>query len=277
MSDALPNYVSNNYARAVRMDVAEWIFKNPLPAICEPKYDGIRVFLFKSGDNLIVSGKIGTVFTPKSHPLVFSKIPEFLHAPYRMILDGEYVSKDTVHLFDVIQVDKRDVRSLILEERKKILGEILEGTNLEVESERAKSEQEIFDLKEEYVGKGFEGLVLKNPLSTYGQANSWLKLKRFDTIDCFVIDYEDTPEGKRSGIPRSWFVGLYDQNGEVMPIGKVGSFVESVDPRTVTKGSVIEVRFQEVTDDKKLRAPFILRVRRDKPPQECSYLQLEKV
>jgi len=57
-------------------------------------------------------------------------------------------------------------------------------------------------------------------------------------------------------------------------LGNVGSMVERVDPRKVKKGTVIEVRFQEVTRDKKLRAPFILRIRHDKTPDECLSSQL---
>jgi ATP-dependent DNA ligase len=80
----------------------------------------------------------------------------------------------------------------------------------------------------------------------------------------------------KTGIPRSWYVGVYDDGGQRVDLGKVGSFVEKVDPRQVTIGSVIEVRFQEVTDDMKLRAPFILRIRHDKTPSECLLSQIQQ-
>jgi len=79
---------------------------------------------------------------------------------------------------------------------------------------------------------------------------------------------------RSTGIPRSWSVGVYDDGGQVVELGNVGSMVERVDPRKVKEGSVIEVRFQEVTRDKKLRAPFILRIRHDKTPDECLLSQL---
>jgi len=101
-------------------------------------------------------------------------------------------------------------------------------------------------------------------------------MKRYDTIDCFVMDYEETPDMKKTGIPRSWYVGVYDAAGQRVNLGKVGSFVEKVDPRQVRIGSVIEVRFQEVTDDIKLRAPFILKVRHDKIPAECLLSQIRQ-
>lgn len=274
MSDILPNYVLENYAKAVKGDLSQWLITNPLPVICEPKLDGIRVFLFKSGDRLVVSSKHGGVYTPIGNPKVFTKVTEFVHAPHRMILDGEYVTDEGMFLFDVLQVDDRDVRSKVLDERKSILAEIIGDTDMMVPYKRASSVQEVNEMRDDTIAKGGEGVIVKNPASTYGQPNSWLKLKRFDTIDCFVIDYEETPEMTKTGVPHSWVVGVYDDNGQRVDLGKVGSFVEKVDPRRVTLGSVVEVRFQEVTADQKLRAPFILRVRHDKTPSECLLSQI---
>jgi ATP-dependent DNA ligase len=277
MSDQLPNYVLENYSKAVKKDLGTWLIGNPLPSLCEPKYDGVRVFLFKSGDKLVLSSKHGGVYTPKGTPQVFSRVPEFLHAPHRMILDGEYLAREGKGLFffDVLQVDNRDVRRKPLTERKKILREILKGTGLEVPYTMARSPERIVSLRDERVRAGGEGVVVKNPLSSYGQPNSWLKMKRFDTIDCFVVGYQETQEMKRTGTARSWSMGVYDDAGGLVNIGNVGSMVEGVDPRRVKKGSVVEVRFQEVTRDKKLRAPFILRVRHDKTPEECLLSQLQ--
>lgn len=276
MSDELPTYVEENYAKAVKLDLGTWLVKNPLPSLVEPKYDGIRVFLFKSADKLVISSKHGGIYTPKSTPQVFSRVPEFTHAPNRMILDGEYIAREAkgLFLFDVLQVDDRDLRPKSLTDRKKVLREILRGTGLEVPFTVARSSEKIKELMEDAVKQGREGVVVKNPDSSYGQPRSWLKLKKFDTVDCFVMDYVETQEMKRSGIPRSWSMGVYDDAGRVVGIGDVGSALEGVDPRKVKKGSVIEVRFQEVTKDRKLRAPFIVRIRHDKTPEECLVSQL---
>ncbi len=276
MSDELPKYVEENYSKAVKLDLGTWIGLNPLPSIVEPKFDGIRVFLFKSGDKLVLSSKHGGVYTPKGTPSVFSRVPEFIHAPNRMILDGEYMAREGkgLFLFDVLQVDDRDLRPKPLTERKKILREILKGTGLEVPFTIAKTTNRIMALKDDMVRKGREGVVVKNPHSKYDQRNSWLKLKKFDTVDCFVTGLQQTTELKATGIARSWSVAVYDDNGQVVDLGNVGSTVERVDPRQVKKGSVVEVRFQEVTKDRKLRAPFILRIRHDKTPEECKLDQL---
>ena len=275
MSDALATFVADNYSKAVKIDLSDWLQRNPPPAICECKFDGIRVFLFKSGEKLLISSKHGGIYTPKSSPKVFSRLPEFVRAPNRVIIDGEYVSKDgSLHFFDVLQVDDRDLRSMILQDRKKVLHEILRGTEVESEFTLANSFEEIQRVKEKYIEKGFEGIIVKNPLSTYGQPGSWLKMKKFQTVDCFVIDYEETQEMKRTGIPRSWFVGVFDEKGEVVNLGKVGAFIEKINPSHVTVGSVIEVQYQEVTRDRKLRQPFIVRIRHDKTVKECLFDQL---
>lgn len=275
MSEELPTYVQDNYAKAVKLELGTWLSRNPLPSIVEDKYDGIRVFLFKSGEKLVLSSKHGGIYTPKSAPQVFSRVPEFIHAPDRMILDGEYVAREAkgLFLFDVLQVDDRDLRPKILTERKKILREILKGTGLEVKYTLARTIEGIAELRDETVREGREGVMVKNPQSTYGQPGSWLKLKRFDTVDVFVTGIVETKEMRSTGIPRSWTVAVYDGE-QVVELGNVGSTVESVDPRKVKKGSVVEVRFQEVTRDRKLRAPFILRIRHDKTPDECLLSQL---
>jgi ATP-dependent DNA ligase len=276
MSNQLPNYVEENYSKAVKLDLGTWLSANPLPAICEAKFDGIRVFLFKSGDKLVLSSKHGGVYTPRGTPNVFSRVPEFMHAPNRMILDGEYVAREGkgLFLFDILQVDDRDLRPKPLMERKKVLREILRGTDLEVQYTVAKTSDKVLAFRDEMVKQGREGIVVKNPQSTYGQRNSWLKLKKFDTVDCFVTALQRTTELRSTGIARSWSVAVYDDKGQAVGIGNVGSMVEGVDPRQVKKGSVIEVRFQEVTRDRKLRAPFILRIRHDKTPEECLLSQL---
>jgi len=276
LSEELPTYVQENYAKAVKTDLGTWLLANPLPALCEPKYDGIRVFLFKSGEKLVLSSKHGGIYTPKGTPQVFSRVPEFTHAPHRMILDGEYVAREAkgLFLFDVLQVDSRDVRSKTLMDRKKILREILRGTGLEVPYKLGRSSGEITKYRDEMVKEGREGIVVKNPTSRYGQPRSWLKLKKFDTVDCFVTALVETEEMRRSGIARSWSVAVYDDNGVEVGIGNVGSTVERVDPRQIKKGTVVEVRYQEFTRDRKLRAPFVVRIRHDKTPDECLLSQL---
>ena len=105
---------------------------------------------------------------------------------------------------------------LPLSERKDILHEILGRNGTRNSDNSRKIDRGNFEIRDDEIRAGAEGIICKNPTSRYGDTNSWLKLKRFDTIDCFVIDFEDTPDFKRTGVPRSWFIGLYDDAGQVV-------------------------------------------------------------
>ena len=105
--------------------------------------------------------------------------------------------------------------SFLSADRKNILTEILRGNKVESPYETLQSRGEIEKFRENAISKGSQGIVVKNPLSSYGQRDSWLQLKRTDTIDGFVIDFESGPEKKLS-----WSVGVYCPNGEYRKFGK---------------------------------------------------------
>jgi len=269
MPDALQKYVQENYAKAKDLDLSSWFLDNSLPAICEPKYDGLRVFLFKSGDHLIISGRHGNIYSPVSSPAVFTKIPELVHASRKMILDGEYLSKEGLHLFDVLRVDDRDMRPLPLYRRKEILGQLIADSGLETPFILAETPEEIQKYAQESMAKGYEGIVVKNPASFYGQEDSWVKIKRFDSIDCFVIDLREDPERK------TWTIAVYDPTGRIEPLGEVHSYLERVDPQKVRLGSVVQVRYRMIENH--FVADYITKLRRDKLAVECILSQLPQL
>ncbi len=270
MPDALPKYVEENYAKARAQDLSSWLLDNPLPTICEPKYDGLRVFFFKSGDHLIISGRHGNIYSPAGNPAVFAKIPELAHAPKKMILDGEYVSKDGLHLFDVLRVDDRDMRPLPLYRRKEILGGLLGDSELGTPFVLAETAEEIRKYSEETTPTSPEGIIVKNPASFYGQNNSWVKLRRFAAIDCFVIDLREDRDGKKI-----WTIAVYDPVGKIVPLGEVSSHQDRVDPKKVRLGSIIQVRYHFVED--RFVAEFVTKLRRDKLAVECTVSQIPQL
>ena len=152
-----------------------------------------------------------------------------------------------------------------------ILTEILRGNKVESPYETLQSRGEIEKFRESAISKGSQGIVAKNPLSSYGQRDSWLKLKRTDTIDGFVIDFESGLEKKLS-----WSVGVYGLNGNIVNLGKVSSILEKVNVRAIGLGTVVEVKFQEISDDQKLVAPFITKINHNKTPAECLLSQIPR-
>ncbi len=282
MSHSLTEFMTEKYARAVSTDLGDWLERNPPPCLCEPKYDGFRVFIFKSGEKVLLATRHGAIYSESSHPLLFKKILPLKKSPElpgRLVLDGEYRSPDSLWIFDVLQVGGEDVTAQSLLQRKKILSDILSGDRefLLVRYNLANSFQEVIEYKEKVLnsgGESKEGVVIKNPSSTYGQKNSWLKLKNFDTADCFITGIDRTIEMDRTGIPHSWFLGLYDNSGQIVEMGKVGTYLKEVDPSKIVIGTIVEIQYQQVTEDRKFRGPFILRIREDKKKEECTFSQI---
>jgi ATP-dependent DNA ligase len=270
--DILPNYVVERSARPSNGELSAWLSENPPPVYCERKYDGIRGFLFKSGPYLVLSTERGGIYTPDANPSVFGSFPELVHAPFRMILDGVYTSRrGGLHFFDLLQVDERDLRGLPLKERRDILHQVLQGTEIELPYSEAESLSDILKFRDSSFANGFSGVIIKHPTSSYGQPGSWLSLKSPDLIDCFVIDEYKTTSGSST---ISWNVGLYDEEGRVVKVGDVSSIVERVKPAEIKPGSVVQLKFKELGEGGILRAPFILKVRHDKTPPECLLSQI---
>jgi bifunctional non-homologous end joining protein LigD len=142
---------------------------------------------------------------------------------------------------------------------------------------------------------GLEGVVAKLKRSPYQQSRSrsWLKIKT-QQIDRFVVGGFTPPEGTRKYFG-ALLLGLY-QNGDLIHVGRTGggfddrSLVETRKllqplvtekspfkevPAEVKKSTwvkpklVCEVRFNEWTPDRKLRAPIFQGFRDDVDPLEC--------
>src|ERR1700730_17925954 len=162
-----------NYARAVPMELNEWLSLNPFPSICEEKSDGFRVFAYKSNGKILLATRHGRIYSDATHPLLFKKL-EILNTPdlpTQVIFDGEYVAPDELHIFDVLRVGEKDLARTMLLERKKILSTLLSGPrkNLDVPWALVNTVGEILAHKKDELSKGHEGIIVKNPSSLYGQ------------------------------------------------------------------------------------------------------------
>ena len=158
MSSALTEFMAENYAKAVSIDLADWLELNPTPSFCEPKQDGFRVFLFKSHEKILLTTRHGVIYSESTHPRLFKRIEVLNDAevPDRLVLDGEYISPDELHIFDVLRVGEEDLTGQPLTKRKKILSELLSGQRefLEVSSELKNSFQEIMEYEEQQLVSG---------------------------------------------------------------------------------------------------------------------------
>lgn len=124
------------------------------------------------------------------------------------------------------------------------------------------------------LNRGFEGCVIKSLSKTYYDKGASLKVKKFETVDCVVIDYEQG-RGKYSNTVGALVVGYYDiENDKLVPISRVNCSTDAErdwwrDNWKTAQFSVIEIKCQEVTD-RSLRHPVYIRRRDDKDMSMCT-------
>ena len=205
------------------------------------------------------------------------------------------------YAFDILYLDGYSLMKVDLEERKRLLKQVLRP------NERVK-------ISDHFIGNGttlldaarqqqLEGIVAKRRNSCYLQKRSreWLKIKITQRQECVIGGYTD-PRGSRENFG-SLVLGLYDTKGNLIPVGQAGSgfthashakmwetlhkldtsknpFTGKVDsPRKVhfvKPELVAEIKFTEWTHETnggglKMRAPVFQGLRKDKKPRECTF------
>jgi ATP-dependent DNA ligase len=259
----------------------EWIF--------ERKYDGIRLLAFKQGGNVRLYSRNRL---PQHIPPLAAAVAAL---PVRdAVLDGEVAwdRQGAYHVFDVMWLDGRDVRTLPLEERRALLAGLPFSPPLRrvslltdpVPWERACRE-------------GWEGVIAKRRDSVYEHRRSphWLKMKCEASQELVVGGFTD-PQGGRVGLG-ALLVGYFEQQDLVFA-GKVGTgfdtkllldlrarlgaleipappFTRAVGlPRLrahwVRPELVVQVAFVEWTVHGKLRHPRLIGVRTDKAARDVT-------
>jgi bifunctional non-homologous end joining protein LigD len=194
-------------------------------------------------------------------------------------------------LFDLIYVDGYDLRGVPLEDRKRLLADIV------TPSERIRV-SDIFTVDgaamlEAARANGLEGIVAKSRKSKYEgrRSRDWVKVKVISSGD-FVIG--GFTHGERDYFS-SLVLGLYDGD-KLTHAGQVGTgfnekalreIFSKIEP-LITKKSpftgtvkalrdvtwvrpelVAEIKYLEFTPDGLLRAPVFVALRSDKDPKEC--------
>ena len=250
----------------------DWIF--------ERKFDGVRLLAFKRGPDVRLFSRNRL---PQNIPRLAGAIANL---PVRdVILDGEITwdRAGMYHVFDIMWLDDRDLRSLPLDERHAILNTLpfrpplQRVVSLDNPKPWERAQQE-----------GWEGVIAKRRDSPYEHRRSphWLKMKCEARQDLVIGGFTD-PQGSRVGLG-ALLVG-YHEKGDFIFAGKVGTgfdtkllmslrarldaieipkspFTKAVGlPRLrahwVRPEIVVEVAFIEWTVHGKLRHPRLLGVR----------------
>ena len=198
----------------------------------------------------------------------------------------------TFYAFDLLLFDDYDLRRLALVERKRLLTELLPSTGpIRVSEHIGGSGKAMF---ERLVTLGLEGVVAKRAASPYvgRRSRDWVKVSGRQEDDFAVMGYT-RPRGARSGFgalllgQRSvdgWVytgrVGGGFSDGDLDAIGPLltdsedGTEPEGADDerdvlRWIEPTLVALVRFKQRSAKGRLRQPSFVRLRDDKPPEDC--------
>jgi bifunctional non-homologous end joining protein LigD len=301
-------------------DNDKWLF--------EIKYDGVRVLAIREGENTHLYARKGTDITNRYPEVVLALNSIALD---RFVLDGEVVAQDehgrpsfqllqrrmhvndarqiarlslavpvSYYVFDLLGFDRFDMRTLPLEERKRLLGELIhsEGPVRYCDHVIGRG-KDFYDAISEHK---LEGVVAKLRDSPYRgtRTGDWLKIKR-PLTEQFVIGGYSDPDGTRTHFG-ALLLGQYESSGALRYTDKVGSGfsrdtlrkifamleerAQSESPfrkptagePTPEKGAhfvrpelVCNVRFTEWTEGGGIRQPSFLGLNSDVFPRDCKY------
>ena len=277
----------------------------------EIKWDGYRAVGSRFNDEIELYSRNGTDFR-EHYPPVAEALRELKHD---VILDGEIMVMDRdgvphfellqnwrkdpsvgnlyYYVFDILWCKGRDIRTMPLIERKKILQTILPEQSIIRYSDHVETEGG--KLFKEMQRRGLEGIIAKKADSPYHENNrgeAWLKVKTHKRQEVVIGGFTE-PRGGRKYLG-SLIVGVYDR-GELVYTGhsgggipdnqrkllrekldklerKTSPFITEPKPNApvhwVKPELVVEMSFSEWTADGRMRHPAFEGVRTDKKPTD---------
>jgi DNA ligase-1 len=293
-------------------------------AAVETKFDGVRVQVHYDGETVqLFSRNLENV--TDSLPEVADSVADALTVP--AILDGEVVAvgddgtplpfqevlrrfrrkhdvaaarEDVaveLYAFDCLHADGDDLLDVRLERRHERLREIFAAAAVDLTV--SDDPDEIEELETEALAAGHEGIMLKNPESTYTpgrRGRHWLKRKPdVETLD-LVVTGAEWGEGRRANLFGTFLISARTDDG-YEPIGKVATGItdeklETLHTRLepyvrsetgteidVEPAVVFEVGYEEIQRSPTygsgyaLRFPRFVGVREDKSPEDADSIE----
>ena len=272
--------------------LANKFHQSRLPAssdvILEPKLDGIRCFSIVRGNDVKMFARSGKLITNFEDTLA----PELLKLGDGCY-DGELMGEDFISLmrqayrkenvdasetylalFDYLPLEEWDNRESEMTCKARydeLLRRIFKNgadTSLLTPVNRKTTKpdyEEIKDFHDVCVTNGFEGAMIKDPNAPYKFGRGWevMKFKAFHDADVSVTGWEEGI-GKHRGKLGAIKV---DYNGVTVKVGS--GFSDELREQIWAHrddyiGRIVEVRYQEVTEDGSLRFPTFVCFRNDR-------------
>ncbi len=203
----------------------------------------------------------------------------------------------TYYLFDVLYCNGFDVRKTLLLQRKELLRQMLRNDDRVRYSEhQLEKGKELYAAAQE---RGLEGIVGKQMESPYtgNRTGFWLKFKIVTELDAVIIGWT-APRRTRQYFG-ALVLALYDEKKELQFIGSAGTGFDQKTQKDllaqleqlrvarsplrnppklrehvewVRPAMVARIKFANWTEDNHLRAPVFLGIRKDRPPEECTFV-----
>lgn len=267
----------------------------------EVKFDGIRAVITRTGDGSVIITNRRQIDITHRYPDV---VQRFAGMDFVGILDGEIICVDakgrpdferahrrdaqsspsairrlsvqypaTFVPFDVLQIAGKDVRAEAYTARRMRLATVFSGER-DVWSLSAQDGTAMWDVVQSW---NLEGLVAKLGSSAYvpGRSPAWLKIKATKRISVLINGFE-AGKGSRAGQIGALLMFLWNPDGFLVPVGKVGSGFSDADLRLIRRKIdagehlVVDVEYLEVSSAGQLRNPVFKGLRQDVPITECT-------
>ena len=267
--------------------MTERVMKKLPNIICiEPKLDGIRCLAVVRESSCEIFARSGKQISNFNNTIgsELSSLPDGVYdgeimdedfvALMRQVhrKEGADVSNSYLVLFDCVSLEEWNSRSGIhpLRDRRKNLERCFlqkEFTYLRLVEQESieKSADAIDQYHHDYVEKGYEGAMVKNPDRPYsfGRSDAVIKVKSFFDVDLMVIDFKEGT-GRHTGKLGSILVDFAGVDVNVGSGFDDDMRVQVWDNRAEYVGMTAEVRYQEITPDGSLRFPTFVCWRTDK-------------
>ncbi len=220
----------------------------------EPKWDGFRALIFRSGEELEIQSRDGKPLN-RYFPELYA--PLLAQLPPRCVLDGEIViagsagldfdaltqrihpaasrvkllSEQTpasVVFFDLLALGDEDLRDQPFHLRRERLAHILRDVANPVHLTPATQEHALAeDWFSRFEGAGLDGVIAKPVDGVYTpDKRTMLKIKHERDCDCVVAGFRWHKRGENTLIG-SLLLGLYDNDGKLQHVGTCASFTEA--------------------------------------------------
>ena len=218
----------------------------------EPKWDGFRSIVFRSGDLVEIGSrneKPMTRYFPEVVEAALANLPE------RCVVDGEIIVvrpgedrldfdllSQRIHpaasrvkklsvetpaqfvAFDLLALGDDDLTGRPFRERRALLEQALADARAPIHLTAATTDRDVAaQWFTEFEGAGLDGLVAKQLEGTYEpDKRTMAKIKHERTADCVVAGYRTHKSG--DGLIGSLLLGIHDADGQLLSVGVIGAF-----------------------------------------------------